>query len=361
MIGIYNYKSFWVTVKSILKKNKWNPGPIGEIDAINQLLAKGHNFTLLKVNEWFDTGNVESLNSARKNIKDSFPILDKLEETMFIFNKSIVKFFAKDELAINRVKRAKLLYPLTPKIIGHKGNFYRYKYVKGKLYSKIATSSTFPRFLKWANIKLWKKNKSVRTNDFKNMCEDFYINKTVKRLKIFYKTRNVIDSKTKINGEQIPKLSTIFKMLDKDWLCDGISSNFHGDFILDNIIKTKKGFRLLDWRQDFAGSLTAGDLYYDLAKLNHNLIINHDIINKNLFNIKVKGSVVDCDILQKNKLVDCQKELFKFVKNNNLDSKKVKTLTAIIWLNMSPLHHHPFDIFLYYFGKYNLWKIINEK
>ena len=40
---------------------------------------------------------------------------------------------------------------------------------------------------------------------------------------------------------------------------------------------------------------------------------------------------------------------------------KIEILRALIWINMSPLHHHPFDSFLFYFGKYNLFKSLNEK
>ena len=34
-----------------------------------------------------------------------------------------------------------------------------------------------------------------------------------------------------------------------------------------------KSFMFLDWRQDFAGYLSIGDVYYDLAKLMHGLIV----------------------------------------------------------------------------------------
>ena len=43
-----------------------------------------------------------------------------------------------------------------------------------------------------------------------------------------------------------------------------------------------------------------------------------------------------------------------------IDAKKVKVLTCLAWLNSSPLHHHPYDLFLFYFGKYNLWRALNE-
>ena len=42
-------------------------------------------------------------------------------------------------------------------------------------------------------------------------------------------------------------------------------------------------FTLLDWRQDFGGNMEYGDIYYDLAKLNHGFIISHKIIDEKLF------------------------------------------------------------------------------
>jgi aminoglycoside phosphotransferase (APT) family kinase protein len=135
-------------------------------------------------------------------------------------------------------------------------------------------------------------------------------------------------------------------------LCDGLPSQFHGDFILDNIIETDGGFCLIDWRQDFAGDLEVGDVYYDLAKLNHNLTVNHDIIGKNLFN----PSSDNCYILTNSTLNECKELLHSFIKENLYDLKKVNILTSLIWINMAPLHEHPFNNFLFNFGKYNLYQ-----
>ena len=44
----------------------------------------------------------------------------------------------------------------------------------------------------------------------------------------------------------------------------------------------------------------------------------------------------------------------------NLDLKKVKVLTALIWLNMSPLHDYKMGEFLYYFGRLNLYKSLKK-
>jgi thiamine kinase-like enzyme len=154
----------------------------------------------------------------------------------------------------------------------------------------------------------------------------------------------------------------MLNQINKDELCDSIPTLFHGDFILDNVIKIdKENYILIDWRQDFAGELVAGDKYYDLGKLAHNLVVNHEIIDNNHFYIKKgKEDSISINIHRFQSLVDCEQKLFEWLKNNGYDVRKVKILRAIIWLNMSPLHHHPFDLFLYYFGKYNLYQALKN-
>jgi hypothetical protein len=189
-------------------------------------------------------------------------------------------------------------------------------------------------------------------NNFKTKCYDFYINKTINRINQYLKDTYEVDY---INGEHIPSVYNLLDLIEKDWLCDGIPSQFHGDFILDNIIETNNGFCLIDWRQDFSGDLEIGDIYYDLAKLNHNLTINHDIVNKNLFN----SSPDNCYILTNSILNECRESLHDFIIKNGYDLKKVQMLTSIIWLNMAPLHEYPFNNFLFNFGKYNLFKTLS--
>jgi aminoglycoside phosphotransferase (APT) family kinase protein len=148
----------------------------------------------------------------------------------------------------------------------------------------------------------------------------------------------------------------MLKTIDEDWLCSNKYYQFHGDFILDNIIyKKDKSFVLLDWRQDFGGDLKNGDIYYDLAKLNHNLLFNHDIVHKGLFEVSKNDMYIKCDIL-----TNCREKLHEWIVNNGFDLNKVKALTAIIWLNMAPLHNHKMGEFLYYFGRLNLYKVLNK-
>ena len=59
-------------------------------------------------------------------------------------------------------------------------------------------------------------------------------------------------------------------------LSRGINVNFHGDLHFENIIFSKNKFVLLDWRQDFNENLKVGDLYYELAKIMHGIIVSHE-------------------------------------------------------------------------------------
>ena len=190
----------------------------------------------------------------------------------------------------------------------------------------------------------------LESEDFEKTTKQFYFEKTYERLNKFYKQNGILDKEDKINGVVVPSVNDLIKQIDKDWLCSKKFYQFHGDFILDNIIETDKGFCLIDWRQDFAGNLDVGDIYYDLAKLNHNLTINHDIVNKNLFS----SNPNNCYILTNSKLNECREILYKFILDEGLDLNKVKILTAIIWINMAPLHEYPLNNFLFNFGKYTL-------
>ena len=53
-------------------------------------------------------------------------------------------------------------------------------------------------------------------------------------------------------------------------------------------------------------------------------------------------------------------ERLDFAEENGLDVRKIRTLSAIIWINMAPLHQYPLSKFLFNFGKYNLYCMLEE-
>ena len=150
--------------------------------------------------------------------------------------------------------------------------------------------------------------------------------------------------------------------MDWNYLSEGEPSRFHGDYHFENVIWSKDSnkFTLLDWRQEFAGSIEIGDVYYDLAKLLHGLIISHEIIDKGYYEIKWDDNKVDFDFLRNQKLILCERLFYDWLNENGYDGKKVKILTSIIFLNIAALHHNPYSHLLFALGKMMLNDEINE-
>ncbi|EKE28278.1 MAG: hypothetical protein ACD_3C00083G0017 [uncultured bacterium (gcode 4)] len=357
LVKINDFENFWNIVDSLLKNNNET---LNDISVINSMIRNWSGFSLNVFEKWYDTGNVDWLNKARREIHDSFHILDKLEESIYIYDDFVVKFFYDKSLSEKRVERARLLKWLVPNIEWHENNFFRYEFAEWKLYSRTANPQNFKDFFIWSKENLWKESNEVSQEEFKKVCHNFYHKKSIERIDKFLNNHNLVDESNIINWEHVPSIKELFEKVDFDWLCSSKQTFFHWDYILDNILQTENWFSLLDWRQDFGWLLQSWDMYYDLSKLNHNLTVNHDLVNADLFTIEKNWNSVNLDINRRENLVQCQNSLHKMIIENWFDLKKVKILTAIIWLNMSPLHHHPFDKFLFYFWKLNLWRAINE-
>ena len=185
--------------------------------------------------------------------------------------------------------------------------------------------------------------------------------KTLSRINYLYEKNNIKDEVEIINNIKITKLSTLFEKINWMSLNNGIPVNFHGDLHFENIIKDKEKITLLDWRESFADLYDYGDIYYDLAKINHGLLIDHKLIKNSKFDVKKNNNKIQIKFSQPKENQICQKEFFKFLKNNNYSIQKVEILTAIIFLNIAALHHYPYSIFLYYLGKLSLYKSLKKK
>jgi aminoglycoside phosphotransferase (APT) family kinase protein len=186
----------------------------------------------------------------------------------------------------------------------------------------------------------------------------FYRDKTYERIQLFYKNFSREDGVEAINGLDMPLLSDLLDAVDWDWLSDGLAGRFHGDFHFENILLTTSNqrFTFLDWRQDFGGNISVGDLYYDFAKLLHGLIINHELINKDSYSIDWKSSEINFDFLRKQVLVECESYFTLWLEDNGYSTKKVRVMTALIYLNICALHHSPYSLLLFALGKSMLQK-----
>ena len=123
----------------------------------------------------------------------------------------------------------------------------------------------------------------------------------------------------------------------------------------ENIIVTKNNkFKLIDWRTDFSG-LSYGDIYYEFSKLNHMLTINTRKVLKGKIKVNYKSNnEVHYSFETRDILLKFQKILYQFIKKNNFDLKKVKILTALIYLNISKFYDNPYSELLFYHGKKQL-------
>ena len=224
------------------------------------------------------------------------------------------------------------------------------------MFSSVANPRSVKRLLDWTRDNMWTLPTSVPLKEKDN--HKFYLDKTRDRVLLYSPQQE--DQEQIINQERVPTVGEMIDGIDKQWLLNGVTSVVHGDFILDNIIEKESGFCLIDWRQDYAGRIDVGDIYYDLAKLNHNMIFNHELVAAGNYKIEQTEEGVKCDILCSKILLDCQQVLHTFIKEEGYDLKKVEVLTALIWINMSPLHEYPLNNFLFHFGKYNLYRALES-
>ena len=347
---IKDFKKF----KKLIKNYKVNEG---ELSYFKSLDPNKINFKFIK--NWFDIGSKETKEKAEDFFSNSKSILPKHDQGIFFNDKKVYKFFTNEKIILKRYQRAKILKPFIPNLIKKTRYFYVYSYKNGNVFSKIKNKKKeFLKLLNWLHNFFWKKQKlnNLKKLSFQKKCNIFYYEKSLSRINFLFEKNNLNDQIEIINNSKTLKISSMFERINWKDLNNGIPVNFHGDLHFENIIKNKEKITLLDWREDFSGISKYGDIYYDLAKINHGLIIDHNIIKSSKYSVKIDKKNIKINYKQSKENKDCQKYFFKFLKKNKYSVKKVKILTSLIFLNIASLHHYPYSIFLYYLGKYMLTK-----
>jgi choline kinase/thiamine kinase-like enzyme len=351
---IHDYAEFWRTLHNIYMTTPGNSS-LSDIHAIKQMMAKGIQFKYNVLPDWYDTGNKTSYNQLKNAFKPKYEVLEKPTESLCFIDDIVIKFINDENINAKRALRGNELYPLTPKLHNATSNFIQMELIDGVILSEVYRNGIIYDLLRWAREHLWINS---NTNEkYIDCCKRFYITKTLKRInELPFLDREY----SVINGIDCKNIQVLINSIPKELLCTDTFVQFHGDFILENILlESGNKFRLIDWRHEFDNQLTHGDLYYDLAKLRHNIILNHKNINNGLFEIKYgddNGVIVDlkCNYFHIQQLEDYD----RFIEENGYNLKKIKILTSIIWLNMAPLYDGMFREFLFYFGKYNLAKLL---
>jgi len=349
LAGIADHQAFWMAMESGGSKAIQT----GEAHGLRALLSKGieaKSFT------WHDTGNLDALNRTREFYREPEEpnILEKANEAIWFVGDSAIKFSDDKKFIANRVERVKELEGFVPNIAGSGVNMYRYTKVEGSVFSDVVNLALFEKLLEHS-AQFWRL-KDLNEKDqlsFKETCMRFYRDKTYERVELFYKNFSRQDGVEVINGLDVPLLKDLLDAVDWEWLSDGLAGRFHGDFHFENILWTPSSqkFTFLDWRQDFGGNISVGDIYYDFAKLLHGLIISHELIARDLYSVGWGSTDINFDFLRKQVLVECEHYFFNWLKDHGYDVKKVRLMTALIYLNIAALHHVPYGLMLYCLGK----------
>ena len=350
---IFEYKLFFEILEEIYVENPNNTS-LSDIHIYDKMLDCNIILKEKIIKKYCDIGNIEKYNNANKIFKSNYNVLQKEEESISFVNNTVIKFFTDKKINLKRVERTKY-FPegLIPKIFNYSDNYFSMELIKGTILSAKYSKNLIIDLLDYMFLHFW--NKTFEDVNFKDICYKFYHDKTIDRINKGFDKKLTIDYDM-INGEQINDIFSLIKKINFNDLCLDNPTLFHGDFILDNILLNDKNeYCLIDWRQDFQGNIEYGDMYYDLAKLRHNLQFNHENIDQQLFTIKdINQSTCIIDMKCNFFLMKQLEEFDNYILNKGLNLKKIKLLNAIIWINMSPLHSYPLSNFLFNLGKLNL-------
>lgn len=362
--GIRDYEDFF---EGLEKDRELKGGEIQVSNGFSKLIEK----KIIPVGvTWFDTGSLNTYKETNESFSGSNKKFDlsKGNEFLFFVNGRVIKFFADANIIKNRMERVRYLSPHCPEIEAYKSNFYSYKKVEGQILYDLLNRQIIKDFFHWLKFDLWKEKKIEGESllNFKASCKKFYYDKTIDRIKQFYKQTSIEDDLNIINGTQIPSLNEMLEKIDWEYLSNGTPVNFHGDLQFDNVLVTRGSashlpkFILLDWRQDFAGIIEYGDIYYDLSKLYSGMILQYPLIRENKFAFDMSGKSIYYNFEIKNDILEIKEEFEDFLKKNNFDFIKIKVITALIFLNMTPLLKDPFNLMLYFLGKSRLYYALKE-
>lgn len=308
--------------------------------------------------DWLDLGTYEKYRHAVEAVEEYD--FSKTNEFLYFVNQRVIKFFSNETIVADRVKKA----ALKPRVFPHVGQvgkqWYSYDFVQGSTLYADNHPQLFEQLLVWLEKEVWSRADNVSPKQMEPLCQLFYREKTYARLADYDKKYPARKEYAFVNGQPVGSVDALMKDMPWDELCAGIPTFIHGDLQFDNILydKVSGKFVLLDWRQDFAGEVAFGDLYYDLAKLMGGIVINYDYIKAGLFRVVEDGCHLWIDFAQRFCGNYYLNSMRKFIESRGLDYKRVQLLRGLIYLNMSPLHHPPFDQALHALGRLVLTEVL---
>ena len=353
MAGIQDYEIFWDSLeKHKIIKDEYQV--VHGFDGLEHMRLI--NFT------WYDTGNNESYLETKKVFSNDI-VANKSDEAIFIDNGKVVKYFDDEEKVSKRIKRAEYLNGNCPPIQSVNSNMYAYDFIDGNLLSNIDDESLMLSFLNYCKNNLWLHTE--KDNNFLNNCKQMYEIKTKSRIESL--SGSDIDNIKVVNGVEVKPIKDMLDEIDwSKFYEDALPTLFHGDLQPENILfdSKKQKFVLIDWRQQFGDNLKVGDVYYDLAKLYHAILINGQTILKDMFDCKINGDIADVSFYAKSNLVFFKNIFRDFCHKNDYKWFNVELLGILQYFSICTLYDDfkdgKYGKFLFLYGKYQLTKLMSR-
>jgi NDP-sugar pyrophosphorylase family protein/quercetin dioxygenase-like cupin family protein len=342
LASIWDYQIFWNELEANMKN--------GEIVSAFENIFKYPGFKAKHL-KWLDTGNLDDLNRTKAYFNDNPLSLYKVTDEITYKTSKFVKFVPNKDLNKNKAKRAEVLKGIIPSGFTFTDNFISYDWEQGDTLYRYDSSYIYDKFLDTLKSNIIR---SKKYDGDKELFDKFYGTKTRERLMAFLDRFGLeyFNQEYTINNKKYKSMDYMITQFDTEVFYDNpMYSLFHGDLQFDNILWDghSNKFTYIDWRESFGGSTEGGDVYYDLAKLYGGTIIPYSMMKEeNAITFYEGSTIATYDYFISEDLYDFRNYYEGWLADNGYDLNKVKLITAIIFLNMSPLHDEKFGKMLWF-------------
>jgi choline kinase len=306
---------------------------------------------------WKDLGNYEMYEEEISKTEDFD--FSKTGEYTYQLKDRVIKWWldpAIPELKLEKPRIKPEVFPKNNKVLNH---FLTYSKAPGTPFYESVNPRNFLTLLNWLQNKLWT---PTELNIEENLHQ-FYKNKTLSRINLLGEKKTLDSYNPKsINGFDVQPWQYYFENINWGLLIKKNQPSFvHGDLQFDNIIydKETEEFTLIDWRYDFSGLNSIGDLYYDFAKMLGGIHVNYQEIKKGKFHFSYENEKVVFSLPSITDSEELTRVLESFAGKVGLDIYKIKQLVPLIFWNMAPLHKEPFSNLCWILGILH-YEVLNQ-
>jgi NDP-sugar pyrophosphorylase family protein len=299
----------------------------GELE-ISRGLVQIERLNAIRIN-WTDVGDEESYRHA-VSAMSGFDWV-KAGQATYVLRNVVIKFHEDPSIIEKRYVRGMRLSDAIPKDlrISKSSSFISYKFVPGdSLYKALDEADDIEElivdFLTFIRNKFFDPEKLIKDpEDIKSQAMQFYREKTFERVMM-------------LPSEMRSRALDVATSVDWEWLIKNvIVGNWHGDLNAGNVIYDMcNHFTLIDWREDFAGTLQIGDLRYDLAKLMAGCVVHWDNAQRGDFRPWEHQELI-------------LNRIREFMHDDlQLDDEvchDIEVIGALSLINCAPLHSSPLD------------------